>query len=231
MHAVAHTLNQQLGNIGATVLYTDPIEANPVDQVASLRDLVNDMRSGQVETLLIGGNPVYDAPADLGFLDALKKIQFRAHLGLYANETAVWCQWHVPEAHYLELWGDARGTMAPPQLCSPSSRRSMAAKRRRNSWISLPVARAGLRTEAVRQYWQAQHKGADFEDFWQTALHDGVIAGTAFPTKMPPAPHVPERTTTRPAGLEIVFRPYLSFATWSFRTMRGSRSYRSRKTK
>ncbi len=56
----------------------------------------------------VGGNPVYDAPADLRFLDALKKLRSRAHLGLYRNETAEWCHWHVPETHYLESWSDAR---------------------------------------------------------------------------------------------------------------------------
>ena len=79
-------------------------------------ELVKDMRDGAVETLLIlGGNPVYDAPADLNFLDALKRVKLRAHLGLYSNETAAWCHWHIPEAHYLESWSDARaydGTVA-----------------------------------------------------------------------------------------------------------------------
>src|SRR6185312_6777982 len=73
VHAMVHAINQTLGNVGRTVLYTDPVEANPVDEIASLSALVKDMRDGAVETLLIlGGNPVYDAPADLDFLDALK---------------------------------------------------------------------------------------------------------------------------------------------------------------
>src|SRR5205823_2923783 len=95
VHALAHAANQMLGNQGKTVLYTDPIEANPVDEIASLSALVKDIRSGAVETLLIlGGNPVYDAPADLDFLEALKRVRLRAHLGQYFNETAQWCHWH-----------------------------------------------------------------------------------------------------------------------------------------
>ena len=93
VHAFVHAINQALGNVGKTVIYTDPVEANPVDEISSIVDLVKDMRDGAVETLLIlGGNPVYDAPADLNFLDALKRVKLRAHLAPYSNETAAWCR-------------------------------------------------------------------------------------------------------------------------------------------
>ena len=71
--------------------------------------LVADIESGQVDTLVIlGANPVYDAPADSTFARALGKARLRVHHGLYADETAALCHWHVPAAHYLESWGDAR---------------------------------------------------------------------------------------------------------------------------
>jgi hypothetical protein len=74
VHALAHAMNAALGNVGKTVLYTDPVEANPVDQVASLYDLVKDLDAGAVDLLLIlGGNPAYNAPVELGFRDRLKK--------------------------------------------------------------------------------------------------------------------------------------------------------------
>ncbi len=120
LHVIAHELNARFGNVGKTVIYTDPVEVNPVDEIASLADLVKDMNSGAVDTLLIlGGNPVYDAPADFGFLEALKKIKFRAHLGLYADETAAWCHWHVPQAHYLESWSDARAYDGTASIVQP----------------------------------------------------------------------------------------------------------------
>ncbi len=109
VHALAHAMNQALGNNGKTVTYTDPVEGSPADQPESLRELVADMNAGKVDTLLIiGGNPVYNAPADLDFAGALKKVQWKAYLGLYADETARQCIWTVPEAHYLESWGDVR---------------------------------------------------------------------------------------------------------------------------
>ena len=63
-----------LGNVGKTVFYTDPMEANPVDQLASLQDLVKDLDAGAVELLLIlGGNPAYNAPVELGMRDRIKR--------------------------------------------------------------------------------------------------------------------------------------------------------------
>ena len=91
------------------MVFTDPIEAVPVDQGESLGQLVADMQAGKVETLLIlGGNPVYTAPADVPFAEALNKVAFRAHLALYEDETSALCHWHLPEAHYLEGWSDGR---------------------------------------------------------------------------------------------------------------------------
>jgi molybdopterin-containing oxidoreductase family iron-sulfur binding subunit len=110
VHAWAHVLNATLGNVGKTVFYTDPIEANSVDQTQSLRELVNDIDAGKVETLIIlGGNPAYNTPVDLRLdLNRMNKVKLRAHLSLYINETSDICHWHIPATHYLELWGDAR---------------------------------------------------------------------------------------------------------------------------
>ena len=122
VHAVAHAMNAALGNVGKTVVYTDPVDANPVNQTESLRDLVADMRAGKVDLLVImGGNPVYDAPADLGFGDALEdsNIALRIHHGLYQNETAELCHWNVNEAHYLEAWSDARAYDGTVSLVQP----------------------------------------------------------------------------------------------------------------
>jgi MoCo/4Fe-4S cofactor protein with predicted Tat translocation signal len=83
LHALAHALNQVLGNNGTTVIYTDPVEANRVNSVQSLRELTEDMRDGKVDMLrILGSNPVFTAPADLGFTNALKKTSFAVHFGL-----------------------------------------------------------------------------------------------------------------------------------------------------
>jgi len=211
VHAIAHAVNQRLGNTGKTVVYTDPVEANPVDEIASLIELVTDMRAGAVENLLIvGGNPVYDAPADLNFLDALKRVKLRAHLGLYSNETAAWCHWHVPEAHYLESWSDARAYDGTASIVQPLIMPLYGAKTS-HEIINVLANQADRSAHAtVRSYWQAQYRGTDFDDFWQVSLHDGVMAGSRFAELTPPPAKTPPLDAAGVApsvGLEIVFRP------------------------
>src|SRR5207247_10162562 len=75
VHALEQAMNDVLGNVGRTVVYTAPVAAQPVDQLASLRTLVEDMAAGRVELLVIlGGNPVYTAPVDLAFAQHLTKV-------------------------------------------------------------------------------------------------------------------------------------------------------------
>jgi len=109
VHALAHAMNDALGNVGATVVYTQTAEARPTNQLAGLQELVGEMSAGDVELLLIlGGNPVYTAPADLNFEAAMQLVSVRAHLSLYEDETSAQCHWHIPEAHFLEAWSDVR---------------------------------------------------------------------------------------------------------------------------
>ncbi len=176
-------INAELGNVGKTVFYTDPVDANPVNQIDSLKDLVADMNGGKVDLLVIlGGNPVYDAPADLNFADALKsnKVPLRVHHGLYDNETSQLCHWHVDATHELEAWGDARaydGTVSIIQpLIAPLYNGKSALE-----FVALLSGQADATGyDLVRAYWQKQHSGADFEQFWRKSLHDGWIEGTTF---------------------------------------------------
>ena len=120
VHALAHAMNAALGNAGQTVLYTDPVEPHPVDQVQSIRELTAAMGAGQVDTLLIiGGNPVYTAPADLQFGDQMSKVRMRVHLSLHANETSAISHWQIPEAHFLEAWSDARAFDGTVSIVQP----------------------------------------------------------------------------------------------------------------
>lgn len=123
VHALAHAMNDILGNVGKTITYTDPIEASQdanKTQLEGLKELVDDMNAGKVELLaLVGGNPVYDAPADLEFVKAMDKVKFRVHLSLYDNETSEHCHWHINQAHFLETWGDARAYDGTATLIQP----------------------------------------------------------------------------------------------------------------
>jgi molybdopterin-containing oxidoreductase family iron-sulfur binding subunit len=183
VHALAHAMNAALGNVGKTVVYTESIEVNPVNQIDSIRDLVNDLNAGKVEFLLIlGVNPVYTAPADLNFGSAILKAKTRVYSGLLNDETGLLCHWHAPAAHYLESWSDGRaydGSVAITQpLIAPLYEGHSA-----HEILALLTNDADKSAHTlIREYWQSQRpeKGPAFEAFWETSLHDGVIGNVAF---------------------------------------------------
>ena len=108
VHALAHALNDALGNVGRTVVYTDPVEAFPANQGDSLRELASDLQAGKVDLLVVlGGNPVYSAPADLGFAGDYRKARLSIYLGQHQDETAALSNWFIPAAHFLEAWGNS----------------------------------------------------------------------------------------------------------------------------
>jgi molybdopterin-containing oxidoreductase family iron-sulfur binding subunit len=213
VHALAHAINLKLENGGKTVSYIDPIEARPADHRTELRDLVGEMKAGRVEMLLVlGVNPVFTAAADLEFEKHLQTVPFRVHLGLYQDETAVQCHWHIPEAHYLEAWGDARAydgtvTIMQPLIAPLYHGRS-----------ALELLAALLRSteypgyELVRDYWREHwpKNGDRFERAWEKALHDGVIHGSQFERRasLTLQKGWAEQQESRSGGeMEIAFRP------------------------
>ena len=120
VHALAHVMNATLGNVGQTVVYTQAAEAQPTNQLAGLQELVGEMNAGRVDVLLIiSGNPVYTAPADLKFAQALQKVTLRASLASHENETAALCHWNIPEAHFLEQWSDVRAEDGTASIIQP----------------------------------------------------------------------------------------------------------------
>jgi molybdopterin-containing oxidoreductase family iron-sulfur binding subunit len=211
VHALAHLANEKLGNVGKTVFYTDPVDANPINQTESLRDLVADMRAGKVDLLVImGGNPVYDAPADLGFGDALKNsnISLRIHHGLYQNETSEFCHWHVNDTHSLESWSDARAYDGTVSIIQPLIAPLYSGKSAHELVSALSGVSDATGYDLVRAYWLKQHASADFESFWRKSLHDGWIEGTAYAPKAVSAKaNIPaESAAADQKSLEINFR-------------------------
>jgi molybdopterin-containing oxidoreductase family iron-sulfur binding subunit len=229
VHALAHSLNRMLGNAGRTVVYTEPIEARPEDQLESLRALTADMSAGKVRTLLIlGGNPVFNAPADVSFTAALGTVPRRVHLSLENDETSEECQWHIPEAHFLEAWSDTRAFDGTATIVQPLIAPLYGGKSAHEVLAALSDQPEQSGYDLVRATWRARMPG-DFETTWRRAVHDGVIAGTALPvrtlsssaltalptqTRSTGAAAVPSgpaagnfQTGASGVGLEITFRP------------------------
>jgi len=156
VHALAHAMNAALGNTGRTVIYTDPVEMRRVDQLQSIRDLAAAMAAGQVDTLLIlGGNPVYSAPADLQFGELMSKVRLRAHLSLHSNETSALSHWQIPEAHFLEAWSDARAFDGTVSIVQPIIAPLYQGRSAHEVLAALSDRPERTSYQIVREYWNA----------------------------------------------------------------------------
>jgi molybdopterin-containing oxidoreductase family iron-sulfur binding subunit len=154
VHALAHAMNAALGNVGSTVVYTQAAEAQPMNQLAGLQELVGEMNAGTVELLLIlGGNPVYTAPVDLNFVAALDEVPFRAHLSLYEDETSALCHWHIPETHFLETWSDVRADDGTASIIQPLIAPLYNGKSAHEVISALGESGERSAYELVRAYW------------------------------------------------------------------------------
>ncbi len=209
VHALAHAMNGALGNIGKTVIHTEPIEVEPVDQVEALRELCRDMNSGNVDLLLIlGGNPVYNAPVDFNFTAGLARVRTSIHTGTQFNETSLKTTWHIPEPHFLEDWGDARSLDGTVSIIQPLIAPLYETSRSQLQILDMMLQFPGRSSyEIVRSYWAGQTNG-DFEAWWRKSVRDGLIANSALPAMaVTPNGNFGSSRTTSAGGLEIVFRP------------------------
>ncbi len=214
LHALTHAINAALGNAGSTVVYTDPVEVNPSNEMESMRALTAEMRSGQVDMLvMIGVNPGYDAPSDLDFAGALQKVRVKVHQGLYDDETAVRSDWHVPQTHFLEEWSDTvafdgTATIVQPLIAPLYQGRSA------HDMVATLLGQPDVTAyDTIRAYWQGQAGGGDFETAWRQWLHDGVIPGTALPPRQvalaasAASALAPSPASVKSQALELLFRP------------------------
>jgi MoCo/4Fe-4S cofactor protein with predicted Tat translocation signal len=215
VHAVAHAMNEALGNVGTTVVYTDPVEAEPTDQLASLRDLVADMNAGTVDLLvIIGGNPVFTAPPDLELAQAMSQVRLRVHLSLYDDETSALCHWQIPESHFLESWSDARGYDGTATIIQPLIAPLYGSKSAHELVAALSDRPERSSYDLVREFWSKGHVTPEFDAAWRRWLHDGVVPDTAYPPRTVSAARASvtsgaSRTAAAPAqaqGLEVSFR-------------------------
>ncbi|PYI88911.1 MAG: hydrogenase, partial [Verrucomicrobia bacterium] len=184
VHLIAHALNVALGNVGNTVIYQEAPESATDGPIEALAD---DLNASRVETLVIlGGNPVYNAPASLNWEQAQRKAKTVVRLGYYEDETFAASKWHLPAAHYLESWGDARtadGTLVPIQpLINPLfggiTELEVLARIAGEAKISpYEIVRETFRTLRIDSGIIAGE--GDDEAKWRKFLHDGFLAGTA----------------------------------------------------
>ena len=181
VHALAHAINDALGNVGATVRYIASPEAQPAVHAQSLAELAEAMHAGAIGTLIvIGANPVYSAPAALRFDAALEHVALSAHLGHGFDETAALATWHAPLAHVLETWGDARAFDGSVTITQPLFAPFYGGRSELELLAGLLGDAQTDPYEIVRAAWEARVEG-DFGAFWQRSLFRGVVDGSAAP--------------------------------------------------
>jgi MoCo/4Fe-4S cofactor protein with predicted Tat translocation signal len=213
VHAAVCALNTHLGNTGKTVSYFETKDA-ALPSVGSLASLVSAMKSGAIKTLVVlGGNPVFDAPADLDFAAAMAKVPQSIALGHSLDETSIKATWHVPRAHYLESWGDARAVGGTVSVIQPLIL-PLFGGRTAVEVLGLMVSgqdRPGY--DIVRETWTPILSEAEFDKKWNRVLHDGFLSGSELPEVVPTVTGQPlaELGRLRAGGaspsLEVVFLP------------------------
>ncbi len=179
VHALVAAINEALGNIGASVVYVQPADA-ALPSRSELAQMMTKISSGQVNTLVVfGGNPVYNAPADLNFGNALSKIENSIHLSMYRDETLRAVKWHVPMTHYLETWGDARSSDGTASIIQPMIE-PLFGGHSTFELLNLVVTGEDQRGyDIVRKTWEAVLPGS-FEKGWRKMLHDGLLENSAY---------------------------------------------------
>jgi molybdopterin-containing oxidoreductase family iron-sulfur binding subunit len=206
VHAAVHALNQALGN-DALLELRAPVAYATHDQIDALRALVASMRAGRVTTLLmLGGNPVYAAPRDLGFGDALARVAWTAHLAPYRDETSATCTWHVAAAHPLESWGDVRAYDGSVTIRQPAIAPLYDGKSAHEVLSVLVDGDPRGGHDIVREFWR-RDRAHDFDAFWGDALQSGVaVAAPAARARRAAAkaPAVPLAADVAASGVELV---------------------------
>ena len=254
VHAAVCALNTSLGNTGKTVSYYETKDA-ALPSVSSLASLVSAMKAGAIQTLVVlGGNPVFDAPADLDFASAMAKVPHSIALGHTVDETSSKAEWHVPRAHYLESWGDARavgGTLSvvQPLILPLFGGRTpvevlglMVGGQLDSRMVGPPPPREDRSGyDIVRETWKPILGEAEFDRKWNRVLHDGFLAGSELPEVVPALTAQPLAELARAigggaagsrqaaAGSPVAWRscssPPPRFTTAASRTTGGCRSF------
>ncbi len=182
-HQLAMLINSEIGAIGNTVTIAEDTAGDRATHLASITDLAAKLKSGSIDTLLIlGGNPAYDAPADLDFGSLVKKVANTVHLGHYADETAALCKWHVPQAHYLESWGDARAWDGSLSIVQPLIQPLFDGKTV-DEILAVLAESAEKTSDAIVRKTHMRDIAGDGD--WRKALDAGVFEGSASKTFVP----------------------------------------------
>ena len=207
VHAIAHALNSALGNVGGTVRYVDSMTPASAPN-RTLRALVDEMKANRVSSLVIlGGNPVYNASADVGFAAAMPQVAFSAHWSLHDDETSELCTYQLPACHFLESWGDVRAFDGTVSIIQPLIAPLYAGKTAHELLDGLMGGARSTR-DMVREHWTASLATGKNEQ-WEAWLEKGVVPNTSLSAKAVTAnaAAIPPSSGVASTGIETLFLP------------------------
>ncbi|SDL71982.1 prokaryotic molybdopterin-containing oxidoreductase family, iron-sulfur binding subunit [Modicisalibacter muralis] len=218
VHAIVQAINHRLGAYGNTVTAIEPVDAS--HRAMPLAALVEAMRAGDIDSLIVmGSNPAYNAPGELGFAEACGQVPWRCHFGETFDETARLMHWHIPATHPLETWSDARAHDGTISLLQPMIRPLHGGLTSLQFYRGLLDGVEGDPRELLMAFWRERDGNGDFEARWRRWLHDGMIADSAAaPGSVAPQPNwqnaLPE---SAPTDAELVLQLSPDPALWDGR--------------
>jgi molybdopterin-containing oxidoreductase family iron-sulfur binding subunit len=182
LHQLVLQINSLLGNMGQTLLWQESVLDQEGMRWASEAELAADLQSNKVKGLfLFGVNPVYHSAYASIFREQLPRLVFSAQLSHYRDETSAYCQWHVPQDHYLESWSDVRAYNGLVSIIQPTIAPLFASKSMLACLQALIPGSEASDYDLVRGYWEKQRGGTHFNQDWQSWLQTGVIPRTEAP--------------------------------------------------
>ena len=169
------------------------------------------MIAEQVEDVIIlGGNPAYYTPADVPFADAISRMKQSLHVSSYFNETSARCAWHLPRAHLFESWGDARAFDGTTSFVQPVIAPLYGGKTDSEILAVLLGKSESSAHGLLQAYWKNRTEKKDFESWWQNALRDGFVSGSAFSAVNPAVAKIEITLGQSPnqgSAIEVIVRP------------------------
>ncbi len=216
LHATVAAMNVALGNADTTVTYHRVPYIDEQYNRDVFADLVQQMKTGDIETVVIvGSNPVFTAPADLEFDEAINSVDNVLQLADYYDETAKHSKWHVNKAHFLETWMDGYSYAGVGSVIQPTIRPLFDGKSPIEFLYTIITGEKGDEYELIQDTWRDIIDGSEnFEKAWERILHDGLYKTEPFPQVTPavagsfaPAVQDAVASTENNEGLELVIRP------------------------
>jgi anaerobic selenocysteine-containing dehydrogenase/Fe-S-cluster-containing dehydrogenase component len=203
LQVAVNLLNSALDNEGVTVVGNEGA-LEPGTTYAGLASLIDEMKTGQVDVLVINGtNPAFTTPRSVtGLEEAMKHVRMVIVIGDHTDETSRFADYVLAEHHYLENWGDASGQHGVLSLQQPAIAPLYATRAFEDTLIAWSKA-GQLKVPArvsdsadwhayLMANWkdihQSEHIVSSFVQFWETCLRDGVYTLKSAATKPAPRP-------------------------------------------